>query len=47
MSCRDRLAHQTPKSRSLRQPRFVIVGVPEQSRSITLLINWPELLKNK
>ncbi len=27
--------------------RFLIVSVPEQSSSITLLINWPELLKNK
>jgi Tol biopolymer transport system component len=27
--------------------RFVIVSVQEQSSSITLLVNWPELLKNK
>jgi Tol biopolymer transport system component len=27
--------------------RFLIVSVPEQSSAITLLINWPELLKNK
>ena len=27
--------------------RFLIVSAPEQSSAITLLINWPELLKNK
>jgi Tol biopolymer transport system component len=27
--------------------RFLIVSVPEQSSPFTLLVNWPELLKNK
>ncbi|HXX22890.1 MAG TPA: protein kinase [Terriglobia bacterium] len=27
--------------------RFLIVSIPDQSSSITLLVNWPELLKNK
>jgi len=27
--------------------RFLIVSVPEQSSALTLLVNWPELLKNK
>jgi Tol biopolymer transport system component len=37
----------TPFDVSADGKRFLIVSVPEQSSPLTLLVNWPELLKNK